>query len=251
MSNTRPPRSDIRSTRPLGIWLTIGLSIAVFVVFLLTQTLVVVAALTLQLMQNPNLSAEALTADLRNNGFLLSIATVFSAPICIALIFWFIRLRQRSIRDYLSLIVPPVDRMVKWVLLTAAFIAAVEMVHRLIDRAATSNFMTEVYQTAYSLPLLCLAIGVMAPLFEEVFFRGFLFQGIRASRLGAIGAIVFTSTLWALIHVQYAWYDMLYIFGFGLLLGYAQLKTRSLYVPIAMHSFNNLLAVLQVAIQSS
>jgi membrane protease YdiL (CAAX protease family) len=236
------------STRPLGIWPTFGLSIVVFVVFLVTQTLVVVAALTLQRLQNP-LSA-VVAADIETNGFLLSIATLISAPICTALIAWFIRWRKRSIRDYLSLRIPPASRLFRWVMLTASLIAAVEIIHLLVDRPATSTFMTNVYQTAYSLPLLYLAIGVMAPIFEEVFFRGFLFQGIRASRLGAIGAIGLTASLWAFIHVQYAWYDMLYIFGFGLLLGYAQLKTHSLYVPIAMHAFNNLLAVVQVAMQT-
>jgi hypothetical protein len=238
---------NVISTRPLGIWPTIGLSIVVFIVFLATQTLVVVAALTLQHLQNPQLNPAVLATDIEANGFLLSIATLVSAPLCTALIAWFIRWRKRSIRDYLSLRIPPANRLFRWVMLTALLIAAVEVIHLLVDRSATSTFMADVYQTAYSLPLLYLAIGVMAPIFEEVFFRGFLFQGIRASRLGAIGAISLTASLWALIHVQYAWYDMLYIFGFGLLLGYAQLKTHSLYVPIAMHAFNNLLAVMQVA----
>jgi len=40
-------------------------------------------------------------------------------------------------------------------------------------------------------------------LFEELFFRGFLFRGLSSSFMGPVGAVLVTSALWALIHTQY------------------------------------------------
>jgi uncharacterized protein len=237
--------------KPWGIWATLGLSSIVLVVFLLAQTLVAVGVLTWQFLQQPEISVEALTQNVAENGFVLAIATLVSNPICIALVVWFIRLRKRlSVNEYLGLKKPNSERLMKWSLITIIFIVAADLLKSLVDRPVIPSFMTDIYETAYFLPLLWLAIVVLAPIFEEVFFRGFLFKGLQASALGSTGAIVLPALLWALIHLQYPWYDMAGIFVFGLMLGYAQYRTGSLYVPIAMHALNNLLAVIQVAIQA-
>jgi membrane protease YdiL (CAAX protease family) len=107
--------------------------------------------------------------------------------------------------------------------------------------------MLAAYQSAGFAPLLWLALVVAAPLAEEVFFRGFLFQGVRHTRLGASGAVLFTSFAWALVHVQYDSYEISTVFVLGLILGVARLRTNSLYTTIAMHALVNLLATLEVA----
>jgi membrane protease YdiL (CAAX protease family) len=90
-------------------------------------------------------------------------------------------------------------------------------------------------------------VVVLAPLNEELFFRGFLFAGISRSRLGGAGAILLTALLWAVIHIQYDWYGVSNIFVIGLLLGYARWKTDSIVPPILMHGLMNLLTTIQVA----
>ncbi len=95
------------------------------------------------------------------------------------------------------------------------------------------------------MPLLWIALIVAAPVFEEIFFRGFLFRGFLGSRLGSFGTIVVTSLLWTVIHIQYDLYDMASIFVIGLLLGLSRFRSRSLYVPIAMHAVNNLVAAIE------
>ncbi len=52
------------------------------------------------------------------------------------------------------------------------------------------------------------ALVVIAPPMEELLFRGFLFRGYAASRLGVTGAILLTSVIWASMHIQY---DAFYI----------------------------------------
>ena len=103
--------------------------------------------------------------------------------------------------------------------------------------------MAETYETTASLPLLWIAFVVAAPLVEELFFRGFLFEGLRDSWMGPTGAVLVTSLAWAAIHMQYEMFQIVIIGTLGILLGIAKLKTRSLYIPIAMHTFNNLLAM--------
>jgi membrane protease YdiL (CAAX protease family) len=93
---------------------------------------------------------------------------------------------------------------------------------------------------------LYLGVGVAAPLVEEFIFRGIVWRGWRASRLGVVGTMVLTSLLWASLHVQYPLLIIGYIFVLGLLLGWAREKTGSLWVPVGMHALNNGLATLQM-----
>jgi membrane protease YdiL (CAAX protease family) len=95
--------------------------------------------------------------------------------------------------------------------------------------------------------LLWVAVVIAGPIFEELFFRGFLLAGFRASFLGPIGAVVLTSASWALIHLQYDAYDMSTIFVVGCVLGASRLKTGSVLLPIGMHILNNLIATIEAA----
>jgi membrane protease YdiL (CAAX protease family) len=108
--------------------------------------------------------------------------------------------------------------------------------------------MRSTYATAYFAPLLWLAFIIVAPLSEELFFRGFLFKGIESSRLGAFGAAIITSLVWAILHIQYDIYSMLVLFAGGLLLALSRVRSKSLYPPIAMHIVQNLVATVEVII---
>jgi membrane protease YdiL (CAAX protease family) len=77
---------------------------------------------------------------------------------------------------------------------------------------------------------------VAAPVAEEVVFRGYLYGVARryAGRLGALGA---SSLLFAAIHLHGP--SMAGLFVLGLVLALAYEKTRSLWVPITLHSIFN------------
>ena len=42
-----------------------------------------------------------------------------------------------------------------------------------------------------------IAVAVVAPITEEIVFRGFLFRGLSASFLGVSGTLIVTSVVWA------------------------------------------------------
>ncbi len=93
-----------------------------------------------------------------------------------------------------------------------------------------------------------LLLLVVAPFTAELFIRGFLFPGAVHSRLGPVGAIVLTSIVWSVSHTQYDLYGIAVIFPGGLLLGYARLRSGSVFVPITMHVVQKPVATLEVAI---
>lgn len=238
--------------KPWGFWATLGLSFCVWAVFVATQTVVFVVAFAVYASQNEAVLLDDIAANLATNGLVLAIATLTSTPFCIGLIALFIKIRRRgSIVEYLQLRMPAPSAwktLGAWSLVTIGFIYAVEWLKALVRSPEASTFTLDIYETAHFLPLLYVAIVIAAPLFEEIFFRGFVFQGILNSRLGAIGAILINSLVWAVIHSQYDPYDMSGIFLFGIVLSIAQLMTKSLIVPITMHALNNLLALLMVGI---
>jgi membrane protease YdiL (CAAX protease family) len=86
-------------------------------------------------------------------------------------------------------------------------------------------------------------VTVVAPICEEVFFRGFFFTALRG-RVGTGIAAVITGLVFGGIHAGSAPIGFLVplaIFGFGLCLLYR--RTGSLYPCIVLHALNNSLAL--------
>lgn len=83
---------------------------------------------------------------------------------------------------------------------------------------------------------LIFSVAVCAPLFEEIFFRGFLYQGLRR-RMDAWAAILATSLLFASIHPSV--FQASIIFPLGLLLAYLMEKTGSIIPGMIVHFLTN------------
>ena len=87
-------------------------------------------------------------------------------------------------------------------------------------------------------------IGILGPLAEEVFFRGFLLAAL-VPVLGGLRATAVCSAIFALNHGVVA--VMVPAFGSGLLLSWLYLKTRSIWPTFMAHSAQNLIALLLAA----
>jgi membrane protease YdiL (CAAX protease family) len=94
---------------------------------------------------------------------------------------------------------------------------------------------------------LAFALVVIAPLMEELLFRGFLFRGYAASRLGVVGAILLTSVIWASMHIQYEIFYIVQIIVLGCVFGWIRWRSGSTLLTIILHAIVNLTALLQVA----
>lgn len=116
-----------------------------------------------------------------------------------------------------------------------------------IIRAAEdqANALTEMMlggHSAGSLLMGILIVGILAAISEELFFRGSLQRLLTTGRVNHHIAVWASAIIFSAFHMQ--------IFGFvprmllGALFGYALVWSRSLWVPITLHAFNNTLYVI-------
>ncbi|MCU5771202.1 CPBP family intramembrane metalloprotease [Erwiniaceae bacterium BAC15a-03b] len=101
-------------------------------------------------------------------------------------------------------------------------------------------------QSRSAVLILLFTAVVLGPVFEEILFRGFLLQGFLLwAPKSPLACVTLTSLLFAAMHTQYVHLQTLAMLTlFSMLLCYARLKSRGLKLPIFLHMFNNLLALL-------
>ncbi len=221
--------------------------VALLAAFFLVQT--AVTALVI-LGAKPEMSeaefAHALAAAGRD-GAILSRATVASAVVCSLLLFGMVKLKRgATLARYLALRPVALPVLARWLGLMLLLLAASDTLTWLMGRPIVPPFVMQAYATADPPWLAWFAFVVAAPVFEELFFRGFLFQGL--ARLGGAGAVALTALVWSLLHLQYDWYGILTVFAIGLVLGAARLVTGSLLTAIALHSLSSLAATVEALV---
>ncbi|MCI0660039.1 MAG: CPBP family glutamic-type intramembrane protease [Acidobacteria bacterium] len=89
----------------------------------------------------------------------------------------------------------------------------------------------------YNKALDILIVVVIAPIIEEIMFRGILLNR-WISKWGMRKSILVTSLIFALLH-----FDVLGAFLFAICMAILYFRTRTLLIPIAAHALNNMIAV--------
>jgi membrane protease YdiL (CAAX protease family) len=134
------------------------------------------------------------------------------------------------------------------ILVLPAFVIASDALARLLiglfgpgNTAAHEKLLREVF-LPFPWWFAVLAVGICPGVVEELWCRGFLGRGL-VGRYGWPIGIILTSTLFGLLHVFPVWYVLITAsMGVGLHLVY--LASRSLWVPILLHTLNNSLSAL-------
>lgn len=85
----------------------------------------------------------------------------------------------------------------------------------------------------------------IAPFCEEVFFRGFVFPGLRHS-MSLVWAIIISSLLFGVAHADIGSFPVLFIIG--LALGFLRWRTQSIWPCIILHMLNNGIAALIIVL---
>lgn len=132
----------------------------------------------------------------------------------------------------------------------------VELLARLAgaDPPAVQEDYQKLLRNADTAPFFILMAVVLAPLAEELFFRGMLFPAF-ARRMGVWAAILLSALLFAVLHVGTgATGDVApnailagLIFPLGVLLAWIYHRRGTLVTPIIVHAVFNLLAVVGLA----
>ncbi len=163
---------------PWGFWVTLLFSGAVLGLFVTVQTMVVVPFAVAEMMQHPRLSPEELTESLEANGLCLGLATLFSGPACVGLIWVLAKLRRGiSVREYLALKPVSMREILFWGLAVGLFLLASDGLTYLLGREVVPEQMTRAYETAGFVPLLWFAIICLGTV-----VRGDLLPRIRVRR---------------------------------------------------------------------
>jgi len=243
--------------RVWGGWATAGFGAVILFAFTIVQTVVVIICLLANgfsgFMQH-SVSEYSDIIDMMvdlfpNLGLAQSLATIFSGIAGVGLVIAFIKVRERAgIAEYLCL--PKIS--IKGIFLSAVvvigFLAASVAMNYFLKTTENEQIMYDLYETSVWPALFWISVIVFAPVFEEVLFRGFLFEGFRQSRLGAIGAISITSVFWALLHAfQYSLINVGWILFMGIVIGIVRLKTKNLWNTIIIHALVNAVATIEIA----
>ena len=95
--------------------------------------------------------------------------------------------------------------------------------------------------------LMIVTAVILAPLVEEMLFRGLLQSMVRSYFHGPWTAILISSAVFAVIHENFTHWPSLFVLAVGL--GYAYEKSGSLLRPILMHAAFNGISIVTVLIQ--
>lgn len=226
-----------------GLWGTLAWGAVIAASFVALQIVTVVTLARL-----PDSGSEGEFTRLAEDGTLFSAATFVTTAFCCPLIVWIINLKRNSrIRDYLALQIVAPATALRWLGALAIVLVASDVLTLSLGRPIVPESMSALYASANPKWMFWIALVIAAPLFEELFFRGFLFKGLEASFLDTVGTIVITAGAWAIIHLQYDAYGIATVFVLGLLLGAARAYAGTLFLPLGMHSLANLVAGIETA----
>jgi len=235
---------EARSQNIWGFWGTFLWGIVIAVLLLVGQMLPIFLYRLFEGKEDTIDSFFLSLTAVEQNAFLLSLSVIGSALFVVPLVLGIAKLkRNSSLRDYFALRAISWGTVWRWMLVLLALLVFESFAIDALGAEEIPSFMMNIeFPSVSSMWVLLFAVIVMAPLVEEVVFRGFLLKGFSQTFMGHYGAIVVTSLLWAMLHLQYEFAYVAVIFVVGLVFGYARFKTNSIFTPLMMHFFMNLVA---------
>jgi membrane protease YdiL (CAAX protease family) len=242
--------------RVWGPWATAGFGVVILVVlFLVMVFIMVILAVGVALYQmDTTFTIEGFTDSIYSYmGLFVSISGIVAYAAGTGLTLTFIKARGGAgIAEYLGL------RRIGWkvplvlILITAVLVILEVLISKVVQvTEADSKIMVDIYNTAVWPVLLWTLVVIFAPIFEEVLFRGFLFEGFIRSRLGLIGTIFLTSLIWTGLHAGYGLYSLGTIFVIGIVMGIIRYKTGSLWSTMLLHALYNGVGMTLIALNVS
>jgi membrane protease YdiL (CAAX protease family) len=230
-----------------GPWATVAWGAGAAVVLIVSQTLGAIAYIAWT--NGLRTGVPIPTENLESNGAMLSVAFLLSTPLVLAYFLIAVRLARVPFGEYLALNWP------RWsdVLIGIGGLLAVLVVAGLgaiLTGQEIPDFMGETFRTAREagvLPLFFFSFAVLAPVQEELFFRGFLYRGLSAA-IGPWITIVLTSAVWSVVHLQYDWFFIVEIFALGVVFGWLRLRSNSTILTMLLHGGLNMLALVNAGV---
>lgn len=246
--NTLTSTPPFTQSRWTGLLLALGLLVAFVALQLVTAVVVGITMLLLAAMMNMPLETAMRLAE---NGVVAGGASVVASLLITGAV-WLVvsRAGQRPFRAPMAL--GPSHTWPLWTFPLVAIITALTFdgVTALLDRPILPEILLPYYEGPGAVAVMALASVVIAPVAEELLFRGVLFGAVERF-VPAWLTVLLTALSFGVLHVMtYGndWYTILQIIVVGLILGGLRAWTRSLWPSIIFHITNNLYATIQAAV---
>ncbi|WP_333954801.1 CPBP family intramembrane glutamic endopeptidase [Psychrobacter sp. S4(2024)] len=193
-----------------------------------------------------------------NDGTVVSISIMIGCVLLMAISALVIRVRGGNLKQYLALRPFSLAVGMGMIGLLLIFMIGSQALTYVLDKSPLA-FVDPLYQSVNSVWLLIFAMVIVAPIYEELIFRGILWSAIAeqftsppdTEYRGAIVASLVTSLIFAVIHLQYGIYEISTIVVLALLFCYARIKSGSLILPMLLHIINNGAAMWQYLAQGT
>lgn len=222
------------------LWLAIGLPLWVLASFILAQIIAVVITEILQALGVLNGINEAVYNSAAGAlMYILTIAMVIGLPLLVK--------HRKTTKAELGL-----DRSPEWLdllLAPAGFIVYIALSALLVYLAGFLQFidLNQVQDTGFNdlfhqfeFGLAFLMLVIIAPLAEEILFRGYLFGKLLKNNIPVWISILITSILFALVHA--AWNVGIDVFALSVVLCLLRVVSKSLWPSILLHMMKNFVA---------
>jgi membrane protease YdiL (CAAX protease family) len=173
---------------------------------------------------------------------------MFVSTLMIALpVIVYLRINGLSIRRRLRINRISKNTLFSIIIISGGFIIIIDELDRIVYALFGSpDFLSELVEqlkitSVLNGILIILTTIIVAPLIEEMLFRGFLQKVLEESWEDITKAILVTSLFFALVHLNPYWIVQIYLLG--MLLGYLSWRTNSIIPGIILHGLNNGFAV--------
>lgn len=187
-----------------------------------------------------NVSPEMVTEFIMSN---VNILVMISYSLLIFITWLLLVIRKVRFKEYISF--KNVD--IKHLPLLACFALALQSVSMIFLRILNNIYpiessYNEMFNSIQSGGLLMtiISIGLMAPIAEEIFFRGVVFKKLK-NHMNLKVAILIQAFLFAAIHMNAAQFGPTFLLG--CVAAYMYEKSHNIMIPIAYHILFNLYAV--------
>ena len=158
------------------------------------------------------------------------------------------KLRKRKFKDYLELKLVSVKRL--WPIITFGLSFNIVISFLITNLPLPQNIIEDYSSAVGTLNVgspwaSLIATVIVAPIFEEILFRGLILNALRKAMPLTV-AVILQALLFGFMHGQILW--MAYSFIFGIVLAIARLRYKSLFACIALHFSFNALSALMMAL---
>jgi hypothetical protein len=222
----------------------------IFVLWSIFGIVYLLIAAASRFQQNTGQDHASIIMALSMDGSVWAVTVFVSSLIGVGLVWIAVKLKKGlAPSEYLSL--KPLAPKTIFALLGISLALCVlsDLTSYLLGKPIVPEVMITTYSTCLYPWVFWVGIVLLGPVFEEFFFRGFLFEGLRQSKMGNVGAALLTAAAWASLHVQYELYIIVTIFVLGLLYAYIRLKTGSIWSCIMIHQVMSCVAMIETVLK--